>query len=156
MDMRRASRSMDAFVRKELGELLGEEFPCVVAVKRAYHARGRGAAFVHGFEPSVIVYNGERVSASAIDRRKERSGDIDVDEASRVRRFVQFVWVSQSSRVGLGAGGARGRRSVPQALWRVSREFRELFQASTATVQSTMHVVSGVIGGHYLDVGRGP
>eukprot|EP00965_Chrysotila_dentata_P254156 6211780-Pleurochrysis_carterae.AAC.2 len=91
MDMWWTLRGVDAFVCEELGELFREELARVVAVKCAHYTCRRSAPFVmQGGEP------GEETP-------EEWSGDVDVDEATRVRGLVQVVGMRQPSRVSLGA-----------------------------------------------------
>eukprot|EP00965_Chrysotila_dentata_P044603 1482678-Pleurochrysis_carterae.AAC.1 len=114
----------------------GQKFSGVVAVQRSHYTGGRVASFVeqscesgqessnvsrrfafvtqqvHCLEPRVVVDDHQSIAAPAIYRRKEGSGDVYVDQPSGVRRLVQVVRVWQSSRIRLGASGARRRQSI--------------------------------------------
>eukprot|EP00965_Chrysotila_dentata_P256968 6212735-Pleurochrysis_carterae.AAC.4 len=174
--MRGARSGVDAFVGEELSELSREELPCVVAVESPHHTCRGVASFVeqsceagekkpnmfgrfvlvsqhmNGLESSVVVDDNECVTASSIDGGEERSGYVHVNEAARVRWLIEVVWMWQAREIGFCTGCARGRHGIAQTPGSVRCEVCELFETRIAAMKPAMHVMSGLVGGHNLNV----
>jgi len=123
---------MDVGGVEELGELVREKFAGVVGVEASYDADGGGFSFakksveagdegadvfggitlpleaIRDFEAAMVIDEDKDVASSAVGGRREWSGDIGVDEASRVRGFVcRAGVVGEACGVGFYATRAR-------------------------------------------------
>ena len=123
---------MDVGGVKELGEFMGEKFTGIVGVEASYDADGSGFPFakkgveagdegadvfgritlsleaIRDFEAAMVIDEDKDVAGSAVGGRREWSGDVGMDEASRVRGFVRRAGVvGEACGVGFYATRAR-------------------------------------------------
>eukprot|EP00965_Chrysotila_dentata_P226697 6195576-Pleurochrysis_carterae.AAC.2 len=162
--------------RQQICELMRQKLAGIVAVYRTHDSRGRVAPRVeeggesgeklpdvrrclmlvaqkvYGLKAGMVIDNNQHVPTSAIDRGKEWTCDVHVEEAPGMRGRIQVAGVRQARGIGFGTGGAGGRSCVSEAARGIRGELRKPLEASIAAVEASMHVLSCIVGRHDLNV----